>query len=88
MADGCPVHPHGIAAHVFDYKAGQYFFERDQFRADRGAEAKCVCNLTIVHSASVFQLIAITPAKAPTVTRVIYDTGYHGGNCSEQYAMI
>ena len=34
----------------------------------------------MLHAASVFQLIGATPAKATTITRVIYDKGYHGSS--------
>jgi hypothetical protein len=77
---GKPIPPAGLDGIAARQLATAYHQERDEYRIRDGREPTWEHNSTMEHAAEVYQLQSASSTKASTITRIIYNKGYHGGN--------
>ena len=78
--NGKPIPPAGLDDIAARHLATAYHQERDEYRIRDGRVPMWEHNSTMEHAAEVYQLQSASSSKASTITRVIYNKGYHGGN--------
>ena len=85
--DGSPVGPRGVRDRIDKERMTLYHKERDDYRADRGDSRIWEHETTMKHSSIVFKLKQAPAGQASTITRTIYDKGYHGGNRAKDVSL-
>jgi hypothetical protein len=75
-----PVEPRGVDTLIHQGIWSLYLSERDEFRKQRGEDAKWVPDSSMDHAAKIYDLVKLSFTTASSRVRIIYDKGYLGGN--------